>query len=115
MANEPTPAMVIHGQPRFWDFFALADPTTTSLVKSGRGFFHALTVTGGTAGTVILYDNTEASGTIVASFSLEGISFGGEGGTAKAETYPDLDLVFQTGLVVSTTAVDSPRVTISYK
>lgn len=41
---------------------------TTTVVKTGAGLLHAVIVTGGTAGTIIGYDNTAASGTILFSF-----------------------------------------------
>ena len=110
----PNPALNIHGQPREYNFLALEDTSTTALVKNGSGFFHALVVTGGTAGTVSLFDNTEASGTVVASFGLEGIAQSGLEGSVKAESFL-FDTTFQTGLVVSTTAVDTPRLSISFR
>lgn len=100
----PNPALIQHGQPTLFDFFALEDTNSTQLVKSGRGFFHSLTVTGGTAGTITLYDNTEGSGTVIAKFVS----------TNALETYL-FDIAFQTGLEVETTAVDTPRLTITYK
>ena len=108
------PAFIVDGQPRFYDFYALADTSLTALVKSSYGFIHALAVTGGTAGTITLYDNTEASGTIIAAFGTEAVAANGSEGSVKADSYL-FDIAFQTGLVVSTTAVDTPRVTISYR
>ena len=110
---DPLPAFIAHGQPRFYSFYALEDTATTSLVKNGRGFLHALTLTGGTAGAVALYDNTEASGTVVANFGALALTFDGIGGSVVSRTYT-FDLAFGTGLVVSTSAVDSPRLTIAY-
>ena len=110
----PTPALIRDGQPTLFDFIALADANSTLLVKSGRGFIHGLTPTGGTSGTIVLYDNTEASGTIIADYGAAAFTFSGVEGSVRAEFQP-LDIAFQTGLVISTTAVDSPRVTISYK
>lgn len=99
------PALFLHGQPGGYNFLALEDPATTSLVKSGKGFLSIMTITGGTAGTVILYDNTEGSGTIIANISSSN----------SLRTINFENLVFQTGLVVATTAVDSPRLTITYR
>ena len=42
---------------------------TTTVCKTGAGLLNTITVTGGTAGTIVVYDNTAASGTILASFS----------------------------------------------
>lgn len=41
---------------------------TTTVVKTGAGHLHRLVVQGGTAGTIVVYDNTAASGSIIASF-----------------------------------------------
>ena len=110
----PTPAFVLDGQPRFYDFLDLGATASSSLVKSSGGFFHALTITAGTVGTVTLYDNTEDSGTVIAAFDAGGFGFSGNEGTIKAETYI-FDVAFQTGLVVGTTGPNTPRVTISYR
>ena len=99
----PVPNFVKNGQPNFYEFVALEDTRTTALAKDGYGFIHTLTVTGGTAGTIVVYDNTEASGTVIANFAS----------TNAIETYI-FDERFQTGLVVSTTAVDTPRLNIAY-
>jgi hypothetical protein len=108
------PAYIVNGQPQFYDFFALEDTASTGIVKSGRGFIHSLTVTGGTAGTVTLYDNIEGSGTVIANFSLAGLAHAGLEGSVKAETFL-FDTAFQTGLEIETTAVDTPRITISFR
>lgn len=41
---------------------------TTTVCKTGAGLLNTVTVQGGTAGTIIGYDNTAASGTILFSF-----------------------------------------------
>ena len=41
---------------------------TTTQVKTGSGHLGRVLFTGGTMGTVTIYDNTAASGTIIASF-----------------------------------------------
>lgn len=41
---------------------------TTTTCFSGTGVLGSITVNGGTAGTIIVYDNTAGSGTIIASF-----------------------------------------------
>lgn len=50
-----------------YNFVAISTATTT-VVKGSAGVLQSITVTGGTAGTIIIYDNTSASGTIIASF-----------------------------------------------
>lgn len=66
---------------------------TTTVIKTGTGLLHTLTVQGGTAGTIIVYDNTAASGTVLASFDS----------TNALETYT-FDCTFNTGLTVVTSA-----------
>jgi hypothetical protein len=41
---------------------------TTTTCKSGSGVLGRIVVQGGTTGTIIIYDNTAGSGTIIASF-----------------------------------------------
>lgn len=66
---------------------------TTTVVKTGAGLLHTIVVSGGTAGTVIIYDNTAASGTIIASFDS----------TNALATYT-FDCTFTTGLTIITAA-----------
>jgi hypothetical protein len=66
---------------------------TTTVVKSGAGFLHNITVQGGTTGTIIIYDNTAGSGTIIYSFDS----------TAAIATYA-MDISFSTGCTVVTGA-----------
>lgn len=66
---------------------------TTTVVKSGSGLLHCITVMGGTAGTIIVYDNTAASGTILASFDS----------TNALATYL-FDVIFSIGCTVITSA-----------
>ena len=66
---------------------------TTTVCKTGAGLLHTITVTGGTAGTIVVYDNTAASGTILASFSS----------TNALATYT-FNVSFSIGLTVVTSA-----------
>jgi len=75
---------------------------TTTVVKTGKGILHTITVEGGTAGTIVVYDNTAASGTVLASFSS----------TNALATYT-FDVAFSTGLTVVTSAATS--LSVSYK
>lgn len=43
--------------------------TATTTAKTGTGQLGSIIVTGGAAGTIIIYDNTSGSGTTLASFS----------------------------------------------
>lgn len=75
---------------------------TTTVVKTGKGILHTITVEGGTAGTITVYDNTAASGTKLADFSS----------TNAIATYT-FDVAFATGLTIVTSAATS--LTVSYK
>lgn len=67
---------------------------TTTTAKTGTGQLGSIIVTGGTAGTIIIYDNTAASGTILASFSS----------TNAIEQYDFKGIPFYTGLTIVTGA-----------
>lgn len=76
---------------------------TTTIVKSGSGFIHTLTINNDTAGgTITLYDNTAASGTTIASIP------GGSGKTSRI-----YDVQFSIGLTIVTSAADD--LTISFR
>lgn len=75
---------------------------TTTVVKTGAGLLHTITVEGGTTGTIIVYDNTAASGTIIASFS-----------TTNAMATYTFDVSFATGCTVVTSA--ATQLTISVR
>lgn len=81
----------------------LAAPTTT-LLRTGSGILHTITFNKPTAtGVVTVYDNTAASGTVLATI------------TTPASPMPvtlTLDAVFNTGLtIVSATAAQDITVT----
>lgn len=48
--------------------FTYISTATTTVVKSAPGLLSHIVVEGGTAGTIVIYNNTAASGAIVASF-----------------------------------------------
>lgn len=73
---------------------------TTTTPHSVAGVLHSITIQGGTAGTVIVYDNTAASGTILASFDS----------TNALATYT-FNVAFGTGLTVITSA--ATKLTVS--
>lgn len=84
-----------------WNYNYIVTATTT-VIKSGPGLLHTLNVTGGTTGTIIVYDNTAASGSIIASYS-----------TTNAPATYTFDVAFATGLTVITSA--ATQLTVSYK
>lgn len=82
-----------------------------TLVKVGAGFLHTLTFTqidaAPTAGTIIVYDNTAESGTIIFSSTwTTGIFY---------PTTVTLDVAFLTGLYVGVTTLADIGVTVSYR
>lgn len=79
---------------------------TTTTVKSGAGFLHALSVNlkGTVASTITVYDNTAGSGTVIGvidSLNLSGAFI--------------LDVAFGTGLTIVTTGTIAPDITVSYR
>lgn len=82
--------------------YATISTATTTTVKSGAGFLHRITVTGGTTGTIVVYDNTAASGTKIADFD-----------TTNALASYEFNVSFTTGLTIITGA--STKITVSYR
>jgi len=66
LAGEDLTNNVIKVENRF-SYATIATATTTT-IKSGAGFLHRITVSGGTTGAIIVYDNTAASGTKIIDF-----------------------------------------------
>lgn len=91
--------------------FSFANVTADTAVKSGAGFLHTVTIMPtdavATAGTIILYNNTAESGTIIGTIYLP-----------AAWTVPvtlTFDLLFTTGLYVGFTTTNDVNVTVSYR
>lgn len=80
---------------------AYISTATTTQVKTGAGLLHTITVNGGTAGTIIVYDETSGTSNIIASFDS----------TNAIATYT-LDVSFTTGLKIVTGA--ATKLTVSY-
>lgn len=74
---------------------------TTTTVKTGSGFLHTITLGETAAGAITVYDNTAASGTILAVLKA-----------SIAEQTFQLDLPFKTGLTIVTAAAS--KLTVSY-
>lgn len=75
---------------------------TTTTIKSGAGFLHTITITESVASTIIVYDNTAGSGTIIASFVA----------SAAVGTYK-FNVSFGTGLTIVTAGAS--KLTTSYR
>lgn len=85
--------------------------TSDTLVKSGTGFLKTVTFAetdaAPTAGTIIIYDNTAESGTIIYSETFTTTPFRGY--------TVELNVPFTTGLYVGFTTTADVGVTLSYK
>jgi hypothetical protein len=82
----------------------LAAPTTT-VVKTGAGILHTITFNKPAAtGVVTVYDNTAASGTVLATITIPASPM------PVTLTY---DAVFSTGLTI-TTATAAQDITVTY-
>lgn len=74
---------------------------TTTTVKAGSGYMARITVQGGVAGTIKIYDNTAGSGTLLADFD-----------STNALANYTFDCEFFTGLTVVTSA--ATKLTVTY-
>ena len=81
---------------------------TTTTVKSGAGTLHGINVNtlGTIASTAVVYDNTAASGTKIAT--IDTLTAGNVG-------WNQYDVAFATGLTIVTTGTSAPDITVSYK
>lgn len=75
---------------------------TDTPVKSGPGFLHTITVGETAAGAITVYDNTAASGTVIAVLK-----------ESVAEQTFTLDCQFKTGLTITTAAAS--KLTVTYR
>lgn len=107
IAGEDLTNYVLKTEQRFSGIRVTAD----TAVKSGSGFLHALTFAcsdaAPTAGTIIVYDNTAESGTILYSETFDTTAF--RGYTVI------LDCTFATGLYVGFTTTGDVGCTVSYR
>lgn len=86
--------------------FSNISTDATTVVKSGAGVLNAVTVNtkGTVASTVTIYDNTAASGTVIAT--IDSLNLSGQFLFSVA---------FTTGLTVVTTGTVAPNITVSYR
>lgn len=75
--------------------------TATTTTIPGANFLHSIIVTGGTAGTIVIYNNSAGSGAVVASFDS----------TNALETYT-FNCKLSTGLTIVTGA--ATKLTVLY-
>ena len=100
IAGEDTAADVQKVEQRFSGTYINSATTTT--VKTGAGMLHSITLTETAAGTITIYDNTAASGTVLGVLKASVV----EG------TYV-FDVSFGTGLTIVTAAAS--KLTVSYR
>lgn len=81
---------------------AYISTAATTVVKTGAGMLHTIVINGGTAGTVVVYDNTAGSGTVIASFDS----------TNALATYT-FDVSVATGITIVTGA--ATKLSVSYR
>jgi hypothetical protein len=107
LAGEDTSNDVMKVEQRF----AYAHVTADTAVKSAPGFLHTLTFAqtdaAPTAGSIIVYDNTAESGTIIYSETFTTDVFRGYTVT--------IDAAFGTGLYIGFTTTADVGVTVSYR
>lgn len=86
--------------------YAHISTSTTTVVKSGAGVLHTLSVNnlGTVASTTTIYDNTSAAAPVVAVIN-----------TLAGQTSYLYDVAFNTGLTIVTTGTVAPDVTVAYK
>lgn len=91
--------------------FSHSNVTADAAVKSGAGFLHSITIlptdVAATAGTIVLYDNTAESGTVIGTIYIP-----------AAYVVPvtvTFDVSFATGLYLGFTTTNDVNVTVSYR
>jgi hypothetical protein len=87
----------------FGHSYTYISTATTTTVKSGSGVLAGITIEGGTTGTIIIYDNTAGSGTIIASFDT----------TNALNNYFLEPIAFSTGLTIVTSA--ATKLTVAWR
>ena len=106
LAGEDLAVGVIKVEQRF--SYANMTTGTTTTIKSGAGFLHAIIVnTPVASATIKIYDNTAGSGTLIGTITC--------GGTLASDQISDYmyDVSFATGLTIVTSGATD--ITISYR
>lgn len=93
-------------------FTHAGNKTADTQVKASAGYVHNLVCIGtdaaATAGTIILYDNTAESGTVVMSWAVQAAAY------AQPVVFP-LDVVMATGIYLGFTTTADVTCTVSYR
>lgn len=91
--------------------FSFSNVTSDTAVKSGAGFLHTVTImptdAAATAGSIVLYDNTAESGTIIGTIAIVA--------AYQVPVTLTFDCSFSTGLYVGFTTTNDVNVTVSYR
>lgn len=86
--------------------------TADTQIKASAGYVHNLVCIGtdaaATAGTIILYDNTAESGTVVMSWAVQAVAY------TQPVVFP-LDVVMTTGIYLGFTTTADVTCTVSYR
>ncbi len=104
LAGEDLTNNVMKVEQRF-SFASYSTAQAATVVKSGTGFLHTVTILGGTAGAITVWDNTAGSGTtILPAFTP---------GNVTVPVTITLDVSFATGLTITTAA--ATVIALSYR
>lgn len=102
---------------QFQNIYQNITGNATTVVKSGAGYLHALSINNAnTGGVVTIYDNTAGSGTKIGTFQV-GTPSGGLLSTTGLQSPLMLDIGtnFTTGLTIVTSGSSSNNITVYYK
>ncbi len=95
IAGEDLTNNVLKVEERF-SYASYSTAQTATTIKSGAGFLHTVTILGGTAGAITVWDNTAGSGTtILPAFTP---------GNVTVPVTLTIDAIFSTGLTFTTAA-----------
>ena len=100
ISGEDTTNNVLKVEERF--AYSHISTATTTVVKNAAGFLHSIVVNTTAAGTITVYDNTAASGTVIAILKA-----------SVAENTYIYDVVCNTGITIVTAAASD--ITASYR
>lgn len=100
------------------NFYINISGNSTTTVKSGSGILHAVIVgDNNTGGTVVIYDNTSNSGTVIMSLQLGSPSGGllSSAGQSGPVYLNALNLGFSMGITVVTSGSSDNNITLIYQ
>ncbi len=100
----PDPGPVAEQFVLAWSYVHTTAATTT-VVKTGAGHFHGIMINTLVAGAITIYDNTAASGTVIAVITLPAA------GAGDMPCFLPFDVAFATGLTIVTAQATDLTVT----